>query len=99
MAAKVPDQLSDWMKDHVKRYLATDGKDGHMLSLPSHSKPEPTLLLTTTGRRSGEKFLFPLIYGTAGKGYVVIASKRGPPDHSGWYTNLAADHNVRDPGC
>jgi deazaflavin-dependent oxidoreductase (nitroreductase family) len=92
--AKVPDTLSDWMKDHVKRYLASDGADGHMLTLPSHDKPVPTLLLTTTGRTSGQKFLFPLIYGPAGKGYVVIASKGGAPDHPGWYKNLAARSDV-----
>ena len=92
--AKVPDTLSDWMKDHVKRYLASNGADGHMLKLPSHDKPVPTLLLATTGRKSGQKFLFPLIYGPAGKGYVVIASKGGAPDHPGWYKNLLADAQV-----
>ena len=92
--AKVPDTLSDWMKDHVKRYLSSNGADGHMLKLPSHDKPVPTLLLTTTGRKSGGKVLFPLIYGPAGKGWVVIASKGGAPDHPGWYKNLAADPAV-----
>jgi deazaflavin-dependent oxidoreductase (nitroreductase family) len=92
--AKVPDTLSDWMKDHVKRYLATNGADGHMLTLPSHAKPVPTLLLTTTGRKSGQQFLFPLIYGPAGSGWVVIASKGGAPDHPGWYKNLAANPAV-----
>lgn len=92
--AKVPDTLSDWMKDHVRRYLATDGADGHMLKLPSHDAPVPTLLLATTGRKSGEKFLFPLIYGPAGKGWVVIASKGGAPDHPGWYKNLVANPAV-----
>ena len=92
--AQMPDTLSDWMKDHVRRYLATDGADGHMLKLPSHDKPVPTLLLTTTGRKSGQKFLFPLIYGPAGKGWVVIASKGGAPDHPGWYKNLAANPTV-----
>ena len=94
MAAKVPETLSDWMKDHVKRYLASNGADGHMLKLPSHDKPVPTLLLTTTGRKSGTAFLFPLIYGTAGKSYVVIASKGGAPDHPGWYKNLVANPAV-----
>ena len=92
--AKIPDTLSDWMKDHVRRYLATNGADGHMLKLPSHDEPVPTLLLTTTGRTSGEKFLFPLIYGPAGKGWVVIASKGGAPDHPGWYKNLVANPDV-----
>jgi deazaflavin-dependent oxidoreductase (nitroreductase family) len=92
--AKVPPQLPDWMKDHIQRYLASNGADGHMMTLPSHASPVPTLLLTTTGRSSGEKYLFPLIYGTTGNGYVVIASKGGAPEHPGWYKNLAADPNV-----
>jgi len=35
MAATVPETLSDWMKDHVQRYLKSNGADGHMLKLPS----------------------------------------------------------------
>ncbi|MDB5406116.1 MAG: nitroreductase [Rhodospirillales bacterium] len=90
--AKVPAKLPDWVKDHVARYLASNGADGHMMIFANNpSGPVPTLLLTTTGRRSGEKFIFPLIYGTTGDGYVVIASKGGAPDHPGWYRNLVAD--------
>jgi deazaflavin-dependent oxidoreductase (nitroreductase family) len=63
-----------------------------MMTLASNpSGAVPTLLLTTTGRRSGEKFVFPLIYGTTGDSYVVIASKGGAPEHPGWYRNLVAD--------
>jgi deazaflavin-dependent oxidoreductase (nitroreductase family) len=93
-AAKVPPTVQDWVKDHVRRYLESDGADGHMIKLPTHSEPVPTLLLTTTGRRSGEKFLFPLIYGSSGDGFVIIASKGGAPDHPGWYKNLLADPRV-----
>jgi deazaflavin-dependent oxidoreductase (nitroreductase family) len=90
--AKVSDKLPDWVKDHVGRYLASDGADGHMITLPNNpSGTVPTLLLTTTGRRSGEKFVFPLIYGTTGDGYVIVASKGGAPEHPGWYRNLVAD--------
>ena len=93
--AKLAPKVPDWMKDHVARYLASNGADGHWLTLPSSpTKPVPTLLLTTTGRRSGEKFLFPLIYGRNGDSYVVIASKGGAPEHPGWYRNLQADPAV-----
>ena len=92
--AKLAPKVPDWMKDHVRRYLESNGADGHLLTLPSSPKPVPTLLLTTTGRRSGEKFFFPLIYGRAGNGYVVIASKGGAPAHPGWYSNLVADPAV-----
>ena len=37
----------------------------------------PSLLLTTTGRKSGEKFIFPLFYGEDGKSYIIVASKGG----------------------
>ena len=50
----------------------------------------PTLLLTTTGRKSGEPRALPLIYGTVGESYVVIASKGGMPTHPLWYRNLQA---------
>ena len=93
--AKVPATLPDWVKDHIRRYVATNGADGHMMTFAGNtSGAVPTLLLTTTGRRSGEKFVFPLIYGTIGDSYVVVASKGGAPEHPGWYRNLVADPRV-----
>ena len=65
--AKVPDGALDWVKDHVRRYLATDGADGHMFAA-GKNPPVPTLLLTTTGRKSGDRLVMPLIYGKAGDG-------------------------------
>ena len=49
---------------------------------------------TTTGRKSGEKFIFPLFYGTDGGRYFVIASKGGAPQHPGWYRNILANPDV-----
>jgi len=43
----------------------------------------PSLLLTTTGRKSAERFIFPLFYGQAGDSYIVVASKAGAPQHPG----------------
>jgi len=91
---KLAPKMPKWMVDHVDRYLSSKGTDGHMLNIPTNPKPVPTLLLTTKGRKSGEKFLFPLIYGKAGNSYVVIASKGGAPEHPGWYRNLLADPHV-----
>ena len=54
----------------------------------------PSLLLTTTGRKSGQKFLFPLFYGKTGNSYFVIASKGGAPEHPGWYKNILANPEV-----
>ena len=88
-------KLSGWMQEHLDRYLATDGADGHMWQPPRPERPPiPTLLLTTYGRRTGQPFIIPLIYGLDGKNYVVIASKGGAPQHPGWYLNLAARPDV-----
>ncbi len=92
--AKLAPNMPQWMVDHVGRYLASGGTDGHMydITIPVHGKlTVPALLLVTTGRKSGEKFLFPLFYGTTGKGWFIVASKGGAPDHPGWYKNLLAN--------
>jgi deazaflavin-dependent oxidoreductase (nitroreductase family) len=75
-------------QDHVDRYRETDGQDGH------DWQGTATLLLTTTGRRSGEKRTLPLIYGRAGDDYLVVASKGGADDPPAWYLNLEADPDV-----
>jgi deazaflavin-dependent oxidoreductase (nitroreductase family) len=49
------------------------------------------LLLTTTGARSGQPRLAPLVYTRAGDRYVVVASKGGAPTHPAWYLNLVAN--------
>lgn len=88
--------LPKWIADHLQRYLETDGADGHMWDSAPVGGPGliPTLLLTTTGRRSGKPIVMPLIYGEAGGNYVVVASKGGAPKHPGWYLNLAAHSDV-----
>ena len=68
--AKVPEGLPKWMSEHVDRYLKSGGKDGHMYEANfPNMKPitVPSLLLVTKGRKSGEKYLFPLFYGETGK--------------------------------
>ncbi|MGI9666650.1 MAG: nitroreductase family deazaflavin-dependent oxidoreductase [Acidimicrobiia bacterium] len=46
------------------------------------------LLLTTTGRRSGNQHTVPLLYLTDGDRIVVIASYGGREYHPAWYLNL-----------
>ena len=93
--AKLAPNLPDWMVEHTKRYLASGGSDGHLYKMTQPGRPEmtvPSLLLTTTGRKSGEQFIFPLFYGETGDGgYIVVASKGGAPAHPGWYRNLVAN--------
>ena len=77
-----------WQQEHARRYVESGGKDGHIW------EGVTTLLLTTTGRRSGQARTTPLIYGRDGDRYVVVASRGGAPQHPAWYENLAAHLEV-----
>ncbi|HEX3873528.1 MAG TPA: nitroreductase family deazaflavin-dependent oxidoreductase [Solirubrobacteraceae bacterium] len=71
---------------HVDAYRASGGEHGY------DWRGTQILLLTTTGRKSGEPRTTPLIHVTDGeRRWVVIASKGGAPEHPGWFANLEAE--------
>ena len=95
--AKLAPNLPGWMVEHSNRYLSSGGTDGHMYKVtpPGYSEMNvPSLLLTTTGRKSGEKYIFPLFYGKTGNSYIIVASKGGAPEHPGWYKNILGNADV-----
>ncbi|HET8658299.1 MAG TPA: nitroreductase/quinone reductase family protein [Micromonosporaceae bacterium] len=51
----------------------------------------PSLLLTTTGRRSGQPRTSPLLYAQDGGAFVVIGSNWGQGRQPAWSGNLIAD--------
>lgn len=51
----------------------------------------PALLLTTTGRRSGQPRSSPLLYVPHGEEIIVIGSNWGQPKHPAWSANLLAN--------
>jgi deazaflavin-dependent oxidoreductase (nitroreductase family) len=53
----------------------------------------PILVLTTTGRRTGQSRPTPMMYVRDGTDFV-IASNAGAPKHPDWYRNLVADPEV-----
>lgn len=73
-------------KEHVDRYKATDGEEGH-----DWQNGVKCLLLTTRGRKTGEERVAPLIYEEHDDAYLVVASRGGDPRHPGWYVNLKAE--------
>jgi len=81
-----------WIAEHIALYRSDPAK-AHMWdsSVAGGSGLLATLLLTTTGKKSGEPRALPLIYGEAGGSYVIIASKGGMPSHPLWYLNLQAN--------
>ncbi|MGV0713883.1 nitroreductase family deazaflavin-dependent oxidoreductase [Mycolicibacterium sp. XJ662] len=80
--------------DHIAAYRETDGEVGYLWN------GVPTLLLTVTGRRSGQPRTSALIFGRHDDDYLVVASMGGAPMHPKWYLNLqahpAAQIQVRD---
>jgi deazaflavin-dependent oxidoreductase (nitroreductase family) len=97
MEAKLAPNMPQYMVDHATRYLSSGGREGHIykVTLASYGELEvPSLLLTTTGRKSGERYIFPLFYGKVGNGYIIVASNGGAPDHPGWYKNILANPEV-----
>jgi deazaflavin-dependent oxidoreductase (nitroreductase family) len=71
--------------EHVQRYRETNGEEGHDWQ-GTHA-----LILTTTGRRSGEQRSTPLIYGRSGDDHLIVASKGGADDPPAWFLNLEAN--------
>src|SRR5260370_38125334 len=77
--------------EHVRRYLQTDGAAGHEWN------GVHTLVLTTTGRKSGQPRRSAMIYGPDGGELVVIASQGGAPPHPRWNLNPVAEPPVTEP--
>ena len=76
-------------KEHVRRYQKTDGAEGY-----EWLKGTTILLLTTTGRRSGEARTSPLIFRPYGAAYLVVASNGGSDQPPAWYLNLESNPTV-----
>src|SRR6266536_1642669 len=68
---RATDSTWDWVAQQTRTYLASGGTEGH------ESNGVHTLVLATTGRRTGEPRRTCLIYGTSGVDFVVVASKGG----------------------
>lgn len=86
--SEIIDSPTGWVADHIQRYVATNGEDGHIW------RGVPCLLLTTTGRKSGVQRRTALIYGRLDEDYAIVASKGGYPTHPLWYTNILATSEV-----
>jgi deazaflavin-dependent oxidoreductase (nitroreductase family) len=73
---------------HEALYERTDGRVGHrMIGVP-------TLLLRTTGRRSGATRTNGLVYARDGDDYLVVASNGGADRAPAWLHNLRANPAV-----
>ena len=80
--------LKAWTRFHRWVYRRTNGK------VLSRMRGKPTLLLTTTGRRSGRPHTIPLPYLADGDKMIVIGSASGAERHPAWVLNLIANPRV-----
>ena len=81
---RAPD-LSLLGEDHIRAYRETNGETGYLWNGAT------ALLLTTTGRKTGQPRTSPLIFAQDGERYIVVASMGGAPMHPAWYLNLEAN--------
>lgn len=77
------------LRAHQRIYVSTNGLLGHRLLFGN-----PTLLLHTTGRRTGLPRTTALTYARDGDAYLIVASNGGAPTPPAWLANLRAS-----PGC
>ena len=80
----MPDR-EDWNSNIIQEFRTNEGKVGGPFD------GAPLLLLHTTGARSGEERINPMMYLADGDRLVVFASKGGAPTNPDWYHNLVAN--------
>ncbi|BAX94648.1 nitroreductase family deazaflavin-dependent oxidoreductase [Mycobacterium shigaense] len=78
-----------WMaKGNTWIYQRSNGKLGGVFG------NAPVALLTTTGRKTGEPRVSPLLYLREGNRVILVASRGGSDKHPLWYLNLKANPKV-----
>jgi deazaflavin-dependent oxidoreductase (nitroreductase family) len=80
--------MTDWNTAIIEEFRANGGKVGGQFD------GAPLLLLHTTGAKSGQERVNPMMYRRVGDKYAVFASKAGAPTNPDWYHNLKAHPQV-----
>jgi deazaflavin-dependent oxidoreductase (nitroreductase family) len=80
---------NNWNAKIISEFRASGGKVGGAF------EGALLLLLHTTGAKTGQERVNPVMYRRVGDNYAVFASKAGAPTHPDWYHNLIANPAVR----
>lgn len=80
--------VNDWNAKIIEEFRANGGKVGGQF------EGAPLLLLHTTGAKSGQERVSPVMYQDLGDAIAVFASKAGAPDNPDWYHNVLANPEV-----
>lgn len=78
-------EMNDWNAKIIEEFRANGGKVGGQF------EGAPLLLLHSTGAKSGQERVSPMMYQADGDQLVVFASKAGAPTNPDWYHNLLAN--------
>jgi deazaflavin-dependent oxidoreductase (nitroreductase family) len=77
--------MNDWNQQIIAEFRDNAGVVGGMF------EGAPMVLLTSTGAKSGQPRVSPLMAQLSGDDIVIFASKGGAPTHPDWYFNLRAN--------
>ena len=80
--------MSDWNTQIIEEFRTNHGKVG------GNFAGAPLLLLHSTGAKSGQERVHPMMYLADGDRYLVFASKAGAPTNPDWYHNVKANPSV-----
>lgn len=87
---RIANHFIRWMtKANTWVYRATGGRVGGKFM-----RGAPVCLITTIGRKSGQKRTVALIYLQEGEDVILVASKGGMEHHPQWYLNMEANPDV-----
>ena len=76
--------MSDWNDKIIAEFRANEGKVG------GNFEGAPLLLLHSTGAKSGQERVHPMMYQAVGDGFAVFGSKAGADTNPDWYHNVKA---------
>jgi deazaflavin-dependent oxidoreductase (nitroreductase family) len=81
-------ELNDWNAQIIEEFRSNEGRLGGQF------EGSPMLLLITTGAKTGQKRVNPMMYLSEDGSTYVFASKAGAPTNPDWYHNLVANPQV-----
>jgi deazaflavin-dependent oxidoreductase (nitroreductase family) len=81
--------MSDWNDNVIAEFRENEGRVG------GNFEGAPLLLLHSTGAKTGQERVSPVMYLAVGDGVAVFASKGGAPDNPDWFHNLSAHPDAR----
>jgi deazaflavin-dependent oxidoreductase (nitroreductase family) len=81
-------ETNDWNRQVIEQFRANGGR------VAGQFEGAPLLLLHTTGAKTGQKRVNPVMYLDLHGHRYVFASKAGAPQNPDWYRNLTANPDV-----